>query len=130
MDGTPSGEVIRSGKPLLISGLKLDSYKSNVSSLFIAEGLKSGCIVPLITANRTVGTLSVSSLRPGAFTQEDADLLLRAWRIRVAIAIENALAFREIADLKNKLAEEKLLSGRGNPALSTRLKRLWVRARC
>jgi formate hydrogenlyase transcriptional activator len=107
VEGTPSGEVIRSGKPLLISGPNLDSYKSNVSSLFIAEGLKSGCIVPLVTANCTIGTLSVSSLRPAAFTQEDMDLLMRVAN-QVAIAIENALAFREIADLKNKLAEEKL----------------------
>jgi formate hydrogenlyase transcriptional activator len=107
MDGTPSGEVIRSRKPLLISGPILESHKSTVSSLFIAEGLKSGCIVPLFTANRTVGTLSVSSLRPAAFTQEDVDLLMRVAN-QVAIAIENALAFREIAELKNKLAEEKL----------------------
>ncbi len=63
--------------------------------------------MPLVTANRTIGTLSLSSLRPAAFTQEDVDLLMRVAN-QVAIAIENALAFREIADLKNKLAEEKL----------------------
>ena len=63
--------------------------------------------MPLITANRTLGTLSLSSLRPGAFTQEDVDLLMRVAN-QVAIAIENALAYREIAELKNKLADEKL----------------------
>src|SRR5208283_5870588 len=71
------------------------------------EGLRSGCIVPLITANRTLGTLSLSSRRPGAFTQEDVDLLMRVAN-QIAIAVENALAYREIAELKNKLAEEKL----------------------
>ena len=63
--------------------------------------------MPLITANRTLGTLSLSSLRPGAFDQEDVDLLMRVAN-QVAIAIENALAYREIAELKNKLADEKL----------------------
>ena len=107
IEGTPSGEVIVTRKPVLISGANLDRYEQSVSRLFIAEGLRSGCIVPLITANRVLGTLSLSSLRPGAFTQEDVDLLMRVAN-QVAIAIENALAYREIAELKNKLADEKL----------------------
>ncbi len=107
VEGTPSGHVVLTGKPLLITGTSLEGYKASVSSLFIAEGLRSGCIVPLITANRTLGTLALSSLRPSAFTQEDVDLLMRVAN-QVAIAIENALAYREIADLKNKLADEKL----------------------
>ena len=107
VEGTPSGEVIVTRKPLIVSGVDLDRYKASVSSLFVAEGLQSGCIVPLITANRTLGTLSLSSLRTGAFNQEDVDLLMRVAN-QVAIAIENALAYREIAELKNKLADEKL----------------------
>jgi formate hydrogenlyase transcriptional activator len=107
IEGTPSGEVIVTRQPLIISGANLDHYEPSVSRLFIAEGLHSGCIVPLITANRTLGTLSLSSLRPSAFTQEDVDLLMRVAN-QVAIAIENALAYREIAELKNKLADEKL----------------------
>ena len=107
IEGTPSGEVIVTRQPLIISGANLDRYEPSVSRLFIAEGLHSGCIVPLITANRTLGTLSLSSLRASAFTQEDVDLLMRVAN-QVAIAIENALAYREIAELKNKLADEKL----------------------
>jgi len=107
IEGTPSGEVIVTRKPLIISGANLDRYEPSVSRLFIAEGLNSGCIVPLITANRTLGTLSLSSLRAGAFTQEDVDLLMRVAN-QVAIAIENALAYREIAELKNRLSDEKL----------------------
>jgi formate hydrogenlyase transcriptional activator len=107
IEGTPSGVVVRTRKPLIISGANLDEYKTSVSRLFIDEGLRSGCIVPLITANRTLGTLSLSSRRPGAFNQEDVDLLMRVAN-QVAIAIENALAYREIAELKNRLADEKL----------------------
>lgn len=107
IEGTPSGQVIVTRQPLIITGADLDRYKAAVSQLVIAEGLRSACIVPLITANRTVGTLGLSSLRPGAFTQEDADLLMRVAN-QVAISIENALAYREIAELKNQLADEKL----------------------
>ena len=107
IEGTPSGEVIVTRKPLIVSSANLKSYDPKVSRLFLDEGLQSGCIVPLITANRVLGTLSLSSVRASAFTQPDADLLMRVAN-QVAIAIENALAFREIADLKNKLADEKL----------------------
>jgi formate hydrogenlyase transcriptional activator len=107
VDGTPSGEVVTTRKPMIITGANIEGYDTRVSRLFIAEGLHSGCIVPLVTANRTIGTLTLSSVRPGAFTQEDVDLLMRVAN-QVAIAIENALAYREIADLKNKLADEKL----------------------
>jgi formate hydrogenlyase transcriptional activator len=107
IEGTPSGEVVVTRRPLIVTGENLDRYKANVSRLFTAEGLKSGCIVPLITANRVLGTLSLSSLRAGEFTQEDLDLLMRVAN-QVAIAIENALAYRQIAELKNKLADEKL----------------------
>jgi formate hydrogenlyase transcriptional activator len=104
---TPPGEVIATRKPLIISSGDIDRFQSDITHLFIAEGLRSGCIVPLITANRIVGTLGLASLRPSAFTQEDLDLLVRVAN-QVAIAIENALAYREIAELKNKLADEKL----------------------
>jgi formate hydrogenlyase transcriptional activator len=104
---TPSGEVVATRKPLIISSADVDRFQPDISRLFIAEGLHSGCIVPLITANRIVGTLSLASLRLSAFTQEDLDLLVRVAN-QVAIAIENALAYREIAELKNKLADEKL----------------------
>lgn len=107
IEGTPSGQVVATRQPLIVTGEDLNRYKANISRLFIAEGLQSGCIVPLITANRVLGTLGLSSLRPGAFTQEDLDLLMRVAN-QVAIAIENALAFKEIAELKNKLADEKL----------------------
>jgi formate hydrogenlyase transcriptional activator len=107
LDGTPSGEVIATRKPLIISGANLNDYERSISGLFLAEGLHSGCIVPLITANRILGTLSLASRRASAFTQEDVDLLMRVAN-QVAIAIENALAYREIAELKNKLADEKL----------------------
>jgi formate hydrogenlyase transcriptional activator len=72
-----------------------------------AEGLESVCCVPLIRGDRVLGTLNVASRRDHAFTPDDLDLLNHVGN-QVAIAIENALAYRQIAELKNKLAEEKL----------------------
>ena len=46
-------------------------------------------------------------MREKAFTDDDTELLNEVGK-QVAIAVENALAFREIDALKNQLKEEKL----------------------
>src|ERR1700693_671704 len=61
----------------------------------------------LITHDRPLGTLSLASLRDAAFQQSDVDLRAQVAG-QVAIAVENALAFQEIGELKNQLAQEKL----------------------
>ncbi len=73
----------------------------------ISSGLKSGCTAPLLFRDRALGVLSIKSLRENAFSQEDAELFGQVAK-QVAIAVENALAYREIETLKNKLEEEKL----------------------
>jgi formate hydrogenlyase transcriptional activator len=65
------------------------------------------CCVPLVTKGRAFGTLNLASRRLDAFTEGDAELLNRV-AAQIAIAVENALAFKEIDSLKDKLAVEKL----------------------
>jgi len=107
VETSPSGCAFSNRKPLLANRVDLERYDSEIARLLLAEGVKSICCVPLITRNRVLGALNVASLRDAAFTQEDADLLGQV-AAQVAIAVENALAFRQIEGLKNKLAEEKL----------------------
>jgi formate hydrogenlyase transcriptional activator len=73
----------------------------------VSEGVRCACWLPLITRNAVLGTLSLASLHEHAFGAEDVNLLAQV-ASQVAIALENALAFREIAQLKDKLAREKL----------------------
>ena len=54
-----------------------------------------------------LGTINVGSMQEAAFTQDDVDLLAQIGN-EAAIAIENAMAYRQIGALKDKLAEEKL----------------------
>ena len=107
LEGTAAGEVFRTRQPLLVGPANYDRFQADIARRFVEEGLMSACIVPLISSNRALGTLSLASLREEAFTQEDVDLLTQVAN-QVAIAVENALAFQEIAELKNKLREEKL----------------------
>jgi formate hydrogenlyase transcriptional activator len=85
----------------------MEGFDSPTSRLMRDEGVRSVVSMPLITHDRALGTLSLASLRDAAFQQGDVDLLVQVAG-QVAIAVENALAFQEIGELKNKLAQEKL----------------------
>jgi len=71
------------------------------------EGLNTACFIPLVNRGRAVGMLGLARATEHTFTEEDVDFLSQAAG-QIAIAIENALAFQEISELKDKLAQEKL----------------------
>src|SRR2546421_3091275 len=75
--------------------------------LAAAESVKSACFIPLVNRGRALGDLMIVRLTEETFTAEDVDFLSQAAG-QIAIAIENALAYREISELKDKLAQEKL----------------------
>jgi len=106
-DSSPSGRAISTGLPLLVRGAELERYPSEALRFLRSEGIETLCCVPLTTHGRTFGSLNLASRRGEAFTAEDVELL-RQVSAQIAIAVENALAFKEIEALKNKLAEEKL----------------------
>jgi formate hydrogenlyase transcriptional activator len=107
LESTPAGPAFSNRSPLRFSREDLERCDSAICRRLLAEGVRAGCCVPLLTRERVLGTLNVASLRDSSFSQEDMDLLSQV-AAQVAIAVENALAFQEIAELKNKLAEEKL----------------------
>jgi len=107
LEGSFSGQAFRNRQPLVLDRPAMDSYYSATSRLLRDEGVRSVVCMPLITHDRVLGTISLASLRDAAFQQGDVDLLLQVAG-QVAIAVENALAFQEIGELKNKLAQEKL----------------------
>jgi formate hydrogenlyase transcriptional activator len=69
--------------------------------------IRSVCAVPLVVGDRGLGTLSVGSREPDAFPPASAAVIEGVGR-QVAMAVANALAFREIAQLTERLAEERL----------------------
>src|SRR3984893_7986077 len=64
------------------------------------------CILPLVSRGRVLGTFGVIKYEDNAFTG-DIEFLTQIGN-QVAIAVENALAFGEIRELKDQLAKEKL----------------------
>ena len=107
IEKSPAGHAFSARLPQRYSRTDLERFDSDITRRLIAEGMRVECCIPLITRERALGTLNVASFRDSAFPQEDQDLLTQV-AAQVAIAVENALAFQEIAELKNKLTEEKL----------------------
>jgi formate hydrogenlyase transcriptional activator len=107
LDTTPSGVCFTTGQPLLARGEEIDRFPNENIRALRAEGVRTICCVPLITQGRTFGTLNLASRREDAFPHQDVELLQQV-AAQIAIAVENALAFKQIDALKDKLAGEKL----------------------
>jgi len=107
LDGSIAGSAFRNRRPVVLDHRAMEGFDSPTSRLMRDEGVRSVASMPLITHDRVLGTLSLASLRDRAFEQGDVDLLVQVAG-QVAIAVENALAFQEIGELQNKLAQEKL----------------------
>jgi formate hydrogenlyase transcriptional activator len=105
---TPEGQAIASRQPVLVGPIvDLTRFSSPWVRHAVENGVRSGCAVPLIAHDRTVGALSVVSAHENAFGEADASLLSECAK-QIAIAVENVLAYQEIANLKDKLSKEKL----------------------
>jgi formate hydrogenlyase transcriptional activator len=103
IDDDVSGAVFRSGQPWCGSvqearrlGLK-ESAQPEVGTV---------CILPLVSRGRVLGTFGVVKYQENGFTG-DIEFLTQIAN-QVAIAVENALAFGEIRELKDQLSKEKL----------------------
>ena len=94
-------------KPVVLDSRESDKFVSGTTEIAAAEGIRAQCIIPLVNRDRVLGILCTSRTTETPFVPEDVDFLSRASG-QVAIAIENALAFQEISELKDKLAQEKL----------------------
>jgi formate hydrogenlyase transcriptional activator len=105
--GTMPGESFKSGKPIVVNRLDPSQMPPEMYRKATGEGLNSFCDIPLISKNRLLGVLAVAKREENAFDDHAVAFLTQVAN-QVAIGVENALAYREIAELKDRLAQEKL----------------------
>jgi formate hydrogenlyase transcriptional activator len=94
-------------KPVVIDTRERVEPASEQHQVVDAEGIKAFCNIPLANRGRALGILSILRTTETPFSRQEVDFLSRASG-QIAIAIENALAYRQISELKDKLAQEKL----------------------
>ena len=107
IEGSPSGTAFRSMKSMTLQSPFTGWLHLPIVQMAVREGLKSFGFLPLMSWNRAIGTLVLARLRDDAFSQADIEFLSQVAN-QVALAVENALAFREIRELKEQLSKEKL----------------------
>jgi PAS domain S-box-containing protein len=106
MNGSIPGRVFQTSKPYLFGYLP-PWLNPELHDVLVSEGLKSGCALPLSHDDAVIGILNLACFRENAFTERDVELL-GLIADQVAIAVENALRHRKIAESTQRLEEERL----------------------
>ena len=107
IQGGPPRQAFDTLKPVIVNAASEDDIGHEGFEILVGEGFKSHCFIPLVTRGRALGLLSILRTTEDAFTPEDVEFLSQASG-QIAIAVENALAYQEISELRDKLAQEKL----------------------
>jgi formate hydrogenlyase transcriptional activator len=116
VQGSVCGKVLRTGKSQYFDSLEElrddpESFGNDVGRLFyeriMAEGLKSGCDLPLIGRGGVVGVLSALKRSERAFDIEDIEFLEQVSR-QVAIAVENALDYETAINDRDQETKQRL----------------------
>src|SRR5271170_3389879 len=102
-----SGLVFLKGETKVCNREDLVAIGSPLVRRMLEVGIQSFCSVPLITRKGKLGTLNLGSTTDHAFAPQDISFLKQV-AAQVAIALDNARAYREIAELTDKLKKEKL----------------------
>jgi len=109
--GTPTEEVIRTGRSLLIRVKNKDEVMGRFPALSFAlqAGVQSMILVPLVSKDQTIGTLFLQSTEPNAYGERELKLA-EGVGTQIAGAIANAQLFmeREEAKKENMALEEQL----------------------
>lgn len=107
IEDTMPGQTFRTGKPSVINRLDQSQMSADMYAKATGEGMNSFCDMALVSRDRVLGVLALASREENAFDQNEVAFLSQVAR-QVAIGLENALAYGEITNLKDKLAQEKL----------------------
>lgn len=107
-DAAPASLAFTARKPASLdrAGLTRFAPTSPVARALLDEGIHHWCCVPVIGRERVLGTINVGREADAAFGPPEVEWLERVAG-PVGLAVENALAFNQIEELKNKLAAEK-----------------------
>jgi formate hydrogenlyase transcriptional activator len=107
IEGTMPGDCFKSGKAIVVNRADPAQMAPEMYRKATAEGLNSFCDIPLVSKSRLLGVLAVAKREENSFDEDEVAFLTQV-AAQVAIGVENALAYREIAELKDRLAQEKL----------------------
>src|ERR1700733_12720115 len=93
--------VFRTGTPLIATKEEVVADPQG------ATANMSRCLYPLIIRERVLGVFGFGSSRENDFTEDDLTFLGQVAN-QIAVAVENAFAYGQVSELKDKLAQENV----------------------
>ena len=97
---------VRARLPRLIKPGDIAQLPAQIASQVLAENLRSGVTIPLVSGSKVLGVLTLASTDESLFQQDELGFLVQVGN-QVALAIENALAYEKVAEARNQLNTEK-----------------------
>ncbi len=107
VDETPAGYVWRTQAPLFLTDIKAEPRWPAIVAKMQSDCLQSVCGFPLTVAGRRLGAIGFCSVHQDAYHDGEVDFLGHVAK-QIAVAVDNALAYEEIARLRDKVTKEKL----------------------
>jgi formate hydrogenlyase transcriptional activator len=101
--GTIAEHVAQTAHPW--SGSRQEECAYFSTQFLLMPGFTTGCVVPIPGRDHVVGTLGLVRCSDNPFSQAEIDLLMQVSN-QIAIAVEKAMAYQQIRELKKKLARE------------------------
>jgi len=105
-DQSPTGEALRTRRPYCVREMSTAARFPVLENLLRANGVRSYCVLPLITAQHDLGGLSFGSEQPDAYSDEDIEFMQQVAR-QVAVAVDNALNHEAARAYEDQLKRER-----------------------
>lgn len=104
------GRAMKTGEPIIVSDLKLNSLRGDIQTVIRNEGIQSFAHFPIVVDGKVLAIFNVAYTRPNALN-EDAIRLFTALVNRASLAIANMELFEQTKDLavmeeRNRLARD------------------------
>ncbi|HEY2857772.1 MAG TPA: sigma 54-interacting transcriptional regulator [Terracidiphilus sp.] len=106
VEGSPAGQALLTREPVIVQLFRESGYKPDGLRHLTGLGMQSGMWVPLVHSGDAIGSLAVSSKLENAFGMKDAEML-GEFADQMAVAVNNAVAFRKVAEVRDRLNQEK-----------------------
>jgi two-component system, NarL family, sensor histidine kinase LiaS len=104
------GEVLETGKPVIVRQIEPNSFRPDVRAAIIAEGIRSFVHLPIVVDHKVMGVFNVGFTTPNLMS-DDTMRLFSALTKRASISIANMELFEQTKDLavmeeRNRLARD------------------------
>jgi len=106
LEGSPDGLAFTSREPVVLGNLNDVRFPEDNLRHLTSIGMQSACFVPLIYNGNAIGTLTIGSRREAAFSPRDTEMLTQI-AAPLAMSVNTANVFRQIAELRDRLRQEK-----------------------